>query len=1012
MAHLLTVRPIATTIWRLLLALAVGFIASAHALGFTSQLKFENRMQGSNLPFGEVRSVVHGSDGFMWVGGDAGMYRYDGYTFTPITIDNTHGEINELRHISVIFEDSAKRLWVGSTAGLMHLDRDLNRLTRVATELSEKPYINAIAELSNGDILIAAYQGLFHFNHETNTFTTLAAERNLRGLTDHTFFDLWISDDQNVWLATRMGLVHFNAQTQVFTPKPLPNLARDGNDLTIRAITGADNGALWLGTFEGLAHYNPTSTIVKVYRHDPNDANSLSSHMIWDLLRDKHGDLWIATDGGGLNQLPANQVRFIHHGHIPNQTGTLSSNVARCVIEDRFGDLWVGNYPHGLNYLDRSMAGFSHIGFSGQTHGLSHNSVMSIVETPKGNLWLGTDGGGINYLDTRSQHFSHYQRDAYNSNTLASDAILDLHLDGSTLWAGTWGGGLNALDTNTGKVTRYPFARRKIPGASQGFTLNNENVWKIAPDNQGRYWLGTHNGGFAIFDPRQPAGEAEFKQFTYHPERPSGVPAEIIWDILHTPDNRHFLATLNGICQFDENLQTCLRPPGTEGFTQGLSEQSIIAIHQQAQWLWLGSDNGLHRYHLSEHSLTTITEADGLADATIRAITADSRGRLWLGTKRGISMLDNNDGKIVNFERYQGHDIGAINARAVSHSKTGQILFGGINGLYMVDPNTLERTLRPPEVALTALSIFAEPTHPDPASAVLTKAVNRAERITLDHTQRMFTLSFAALNFRNAPLNTYVYKLEGFDEQWRHVGHLRHATYTNLDAGHYRFLVKAANDEGVWSRAPASIDVIIKPAPWHSWWAYGLYALAVCALAALIFALGRFKRSADRFRELSLTDPMTRLLNRAGIREVAFTYFSNATLKQHTGIMLLDIDHFKRINDTYGHDGGDAVLVQFTEIIKRCIRKGDHLGRWGGEEFILICPSIDSHNLKRLAEKLVYAVSMHKMRSQSHTLQITTSIGYTMARTDEHFDVCVAAADKALYLAKAKRNMAVGASQR
>lgn len=1003
------------TIWQFLLAVlfAIGFLAPAPTVAFTSQLMFENRMQGSNLPFGEIRAVVHGSDGFLWVGGDAGMYRYDGYTFTPIPIKGApQSPLGEQLYISSIFEDSAKRLWVGSTAGLMMLDRDLNLLRPITLELTEKPYINGFAELSDGDILIAAYQGLFHFDHQTEAISVIAAERSKRSLNDNTFFDILVSDDQNVWLGMRTGLVHFNAKTQVFTPKPLPALSQGGHDLTVRAIEPAGKGNLWLGTFEGLAHYNPTSLAINVYRHDPNDPKSLSSHKIWDLLQDKHGDLWVATDGGGLNQLPANQVTFIHHKHSIHQTGALSSNVARCVVEDRSGNLWVGNYPDGLNYLDRSMTGFSHIGYNGQAGGLSQNSVVSVAETPDGNLWLGTDGGGINYLEARSQNIRYYQRNPFDDQSLASNAVHDLLLEGSQLWAATWGGGLNRLDTTTGKVTRYPFTRRQVLGAGQGQVLNTENVWTIAPDNQGRFWLGTHNGGLAIVDPARSPGEAEFLHHTYHPERPNGVPTDIIWDIIHTPDNRHFLATLKGVCEFNEALRTCTQLPGTELLTNTLSNRSVTAIYLQNPWLWLGTENGLHRYHLSEHSLTTITEADGLADANIRSMITDSQGRLWLGTKRGISMLDSKGGKIENYKRYQGHDIGAMNARAVSQSKTGQLLFGGIDGLFMVDPNTIEQSSSPPKVALTGLQVFAEPIRPDPASALLTKAIYRTERITLNHTQRMFTFSFAALTFRNAPLNTYAYKLEGFDEQWRHVGHLRHATYTNLGPGHYRFVVKAANDEGIWSRTPASLDVLIKPAPWRSWWANGLYAIGLCALLALSYAFGSFKRQTTRFGELSVTDPMTRVLNRVGIREVALTYFSSAAIKQHTGIMLLDIDHFKRINDKYGHDTGDAVLVQFTEVIKHCIRKGDHLGRWGGEEFILICPSIDSHNLKRLAEKLVYAISMHKMRSQSHTLQITTSIGYTMVRTDEHFDACVAAADKALYLAKAKRNMAVGAGYR
>lgn len=964
-------------------------------------------MQDSNLPFGEVRAILYSQDGFMWIGGDTGMYRYDGYEFAAITIaENAKNETSELRHISALFEDSQQRIWVGSTAGLLVMDRDSNHLNLVKSEIS----VNAFAELSNGDILVATYQGLLRLNPAEQSVTSLFDEGSAQGLKGQIIFDILVDNDRDVWLATRTELLHFDATTQAVSPVRFEDIeGMHTHDLAIRALARAPSGRLWLGSLEGLISYDTQSQSVQYYSNDPNDPTSLSSNQIWDLHVDRHGDLWVATDGGGLNQLPAGAKSFIRHQYEPNHTGKISSNVVRCITEDKFGDLWIGNFPSGLNYLDRSLVGFSHYTLSGKPGDPISNSIMSIVEDADQHLWLGTDGGGIISVDNQARKISHFRRSATDTGSLSSNAILDLHLDGETLWIGTWGGGVNTLDTSTGQVERLPFTRKSFSGTSQGDTLQSANIWKIAPDTEGNIWFGTHDAGLAIFNTQPQAGDLPYQHFTYDRNTSFNVPSDTVWDILHTENGDAYLATVGGVCLFEGQSKLCRRPIGTEGFNKGLSSHSIISISLNWPWLWLGTGNGLHRYHLTEHHIQTLTEEDGLADSSIRALAYDHNGKLWIGTRSGVSVYDPELDTITNFEDYQGHPIGPINPRAVMKSRSGHLWFGGVKGAFVIDPDAKNSVQRPPEVALTKLSIFAKVFTPTPNSPTMNKVINRAQTITLDHTQRMFTLSFAALSFRT---NTYAYMLEGFDDEWHMVGHLRDATYTNLDPGVYRFRVKAANEHGIWSAKPAEIEIVVLPAPWQTWWAKLLYGITILAIGVIIFLLGRYKLSADRFRELSITDPLTKSLNRAGIKEIANVYFTNNTLIKNTGIMILDLDHFKKINDTYGHDTGDDVLIQFAELIKRSIRKGDHLGRWGGEEFILICPSIDTDNLKRLAEKLVSTVATHKMRSQGQTLTVTTSIGFCMANADEHFDACVAAADKALYLAKAKRNMAVGAGHR
>ena len=161
----------------------------------------------------------------------------------------------------------------------------------------------------------------------------------------------------------------------------------------------------------------------------------------------------------------------------------------------------------------------------------------------------------------------------------------------------------------------------------------------------------------------------------------------------------------------------------------------------------------------------------------------------------------------------------------------------------------------------------------------------------------------------------------------------------------------------------------------------------------------RAEAEKKRYKAKSNTDPLTGILNRAGIDEALKKLSDPAYEKPSFALIIFDIDYFKQINDLNGHDSGDRVLQLIADLVSRNTRREDAFGRWGGEEFILICPNTTEAALRMFAEKLRLQIANYHF-SLVHTKQVTVSLGATLANTDEPFQSVVKRADQSLYQAK------------
>ncbi len=826
------------------------FSVPSYSEMYSSNISFQHVLENKDVVIGVVLSIAQDSDGFMWFGGENALIRFDGYTLKPFNLKD-EGDLQSIGKpvtlIPHIYEDSRGRIWIASGNGLLRYDRQLEQLVRLPDHesLSKSPLseigTRKVAELPDGKLAVATYSGLYIVDSDSGEGRVY---HEVDGMSAGRVNIVYYAGDNVLWAGTGSGLSRINIKTkEIEAIYPFSEKPNSVSDNGVSSILPGVDGKLWLGTDRGLIAYDPNTSAYKRYAHDEQDESSFSGGDIWDLFEDSNGFIWIATDGGGLNMFDPKSEVFAHFKSEAGRRSSLNSNVVRTVVEDRNGDLWVGNYPSGVNFFDKSSAAINaYTNSTNNQFSLAYNSVMSVSGDSKGNIWVGTDGAGLDYFNRDQGTFTHYVHEKDNINSLGSNAVLSLLSDSNNiLWGGTWAGGVFRMDLNdANKVTRLPGdARRVVPGVSKSMKLNNDKVWCIVEDYEGIIWFCTHEGGVNRYD--QASGE--FTHYTADNADSQSLNGNQVWSIFEDSKKTLWVGTTIGLGVLDRNTGKFKNYDYIEGDPKSVSNPSILSMFEDSKGrFWLGSNAGLNLYNPDSDDFTSYGIKDGFANDSIRSITEDKQGRLWMGTNSGVVAFNPDTLKVKNYNRESGSLIGGFNYQAALFTERGEAVFGGKKGLRVYKTNEMQDNQVLPSIVLTELRIFSDAVAIGGHDGLLTSSVNHTDAITLDYTQSVFEIDFAALNFRDSGKNKYAYMLEGFDKDWLDVGDQRRAKYTNLDAGVYLFRVKGSNNDGVWNEEGKSIKLIQLPPPWETWWAYTLYGLFICGLIFWFLQSQRRKR--------------------------------------------------------------------------------------------------------------------------------------------------------------------------
>ncbi len=976
---------------RILFAIALAALAAASPRPASAldpqraitQYHYEYWMPEDGLPQVSVQSVVQDPHGYLWIGTQEGLVRFDGVQFSIFDSRNTPSITNN--YITTLLLASDDSIWAGTFGGgLLRVDGGVITSFDTSAGLASD-IVHALAEGAHGEIWIGTEKGLNV--RQNGAFSTFTMED---GLPHDLVQAVMVDHTDTVWVGTRGGGIALY-QHGVFNAFA-GNLASD----LVTALYEAPAGAVWIGTAD-----------TGLYRLLGDDlvhhgaAQGLSSEKVIAVHEDADGNLWVGTYNAGLCRLEGDRFRCfttaegLAHDHVTS------------FLEDVEGNLWFGSLGGGLNRLRD--AKFTSIGTA---EGLSHPGVWAVREGREG-LWVGTENGLDLVVDGRPVDYPGRQ-------AAAEDSLMAVYEEADgTVWTGLYGGGLRRL--SEGRWTTYTTAN----------DLADDQVFSITQDAAGALWIGTRGGLNRFVD-------GQFTTFTTE----HGLPHDNIKALHIDRKGVLWIGTRGGGLArylYDEFI------PFEMEHELNANQKMVYAIHEDDEGvLWIGTFGGLIRHEEGRSDIFTIRE--GLYDDAAYRILEDDADNLWMSCNRGVysvpkahleAVAEGRKDRVTctAYGRADGMPSTECNGGSQPagwRTSDGRLWFPTVDGVASIDPASVETNTIPPPVLIEAVLVDGVPMDPD-AEIVLPPGRKRVE------------IQFTAPSLTAAERVQFKTLLDPADRSWAGPDSRRDVVYSSIPHGNYTFRVTACNNDGVWNELGDSFRFSIRPYFYETVW---FYLLCLVVLASVIFGTHgvrvlrlqrradeltravdertqELRKMADELKELSLRDPLTGLRNRRFLFETLATLMEDLARQsarqsagardrrgrrtgEVVGLFMVDIDHFKAVNDTYGHDAGDAVLRKFAEKLNECVRTEDIVVRWGGEEFLMVLPRTRYESLAEFAERVRTSVADTTFDIPGDGLKKTCSVGYTSLPFTEGMgqdltlEQAITAADLGLY--RAKRN--------
>lgn len=895
------IRGIRHILLRMLVALAVTSILfsplfTVPVFALSDTIRFENISTEQGLSQSTVHSIFQDRQGFMWLGTEGGLDRYDGYQFNAYYHDPNNPKTLADSLIMSLYQDRQGNLWVGTSAGLdrfdpqngtsQHYPRDLG----FTTSLEGYP-VTALLQDQTGLLWVGTDgRGLGAYNLESRAYQVYQHSQNdPLSLASDSINSIYEDQRGELWIGTDAGLDRFDPATGKFElsfTASSPTAAYIGQT-PVYTLTEDSHGGLWIGTNRGLFRWDHENSQLIQYLHDPMNANSLSDNTVTCLLEDSYGQLWVGSRAG-LTLFDPSVGRFTAYLHDPDDPASLASDSVRSIYEDRSGVLWIGTTA-GLSRYAPSARKFSLIAhIPGSNNSLSDSNIWSVIMDRDGGLWVGTFSRGLNHIDPKSGQVTVYQHDPLEPDSLSSNEIRALLLDHEgTLWVGTERGGLNRFDASTRTFAHF----EHDPGNQD--SLSGDNVFSLNEDELGRLWIGTSDGGLNRMD--QPSGT--FVNYQYSARNPNSLSNDNVRAILRAQSGMLWIGTLGGLNLVHDQGDIFLKYMHNPNKLASLSSDLVISLFLDKYGpIWIGTmGGGLNRLDNTSRAISRFTVKDGLADNTVYCILQDMDGNLWLSTNQGLSRFSPATLTFRNYDVSDGLQGNQFNPGACTLAQDGKMFFGGINGLTTFYPAQVKDNPLPPPVVITAFQKFNKTVQTDLAAN---------ETILLSYRDNFISFEFAALDYNAPSKNEYAYQLEGVDKDWVTAGTRRYASYTNLRGGDYTFRVKASNNDGVWNTTGTSIHIHITPPFWQTWWfigivclvagagAFGGYRLRVRDIQAKNRELAQ--RVEQRTHELATLNTISEVVNRS----LDLTEILNAALDKIIEVMHMDGGLAYRLEET------------------------------------------------------------------------------------------------------------------
>ena len=830
--------------------------------------QFKHLEVSDGLSNNSVNTICKDRDGFMWFGTTTGLNRYDGYTFKIYQhAENDPGSLSD-NYITDIVEMPDGRFWVNTGRGYVLFDKEQDCFITDVTGFMKNLESGGVPEQvfvdrEGNTCLSVAGEGCYRYKEGGKRLFFSYVEHSLP---EHGVTQIAECSDGLLLIYNTGLLVCLDRATLAIKWKSdeIKKYIPAGKTIEFSLFVDRDN-CIWAYSLMGIWAYDCGT---KSWRTDLTAIwSSRPDVIIHAVAQDIEGRIWVGKDYDGIDVLEKETGKVTSLVAHDDNGRSLPHNTIYDLYADRDGIMWVGTYKKGVSYYSESIFKFNMYEWG---------DITCIEQADENRLWLGTNDHGILLWNRSTGKAEPFWRDA--EGQLPNPVVSMLKSKDGKLWVGTFNGGLYCMDGS-----RVRFYKEGV-----GNALASNNVWALVEDDKGRIWIASLGGGLQCLEPVS----GTFETYT---SSNSALLENNVTSLCWVDNNTLFFGTANqGVGMMDMRTREIKKIQGQSGNVK-LSNDAVNHVYKDSRGLvWIATREGLNVYDTRRHvflDLSPVAEAKG---NFIAAITEDQERNMWVSTSRKVIRVtvasDGKGGYLFDSRAYNSED-GLqncdFNQRSIKTLHNGIIAIGGLYGVNVFAPDHIRYNKMLPNVMFTGLSLFDEAVKVGQSyggRVLIEKDLNDVENVEFDYKQNIFSVSFASDNYNLPEKTQYMYKLEGFNNDWLTLPlGVHNVTFTNLAPGKYVLRVKAINSDGYVGIKEATLGIVVNPPFWMSWWAYLLYTVGL----VIVLFLARYRMLKREREKFHLQQIENEVAKNEEINNMKFRFFTNVSHELRTPLTLI-----------------------------------------------------------------------------------------------------------------------------
>ena len=754
---------------------------------------FKNITIEDGLSQSTVETIYQDSKGYIWIGTNDGLDRYNGYEFKHYKHDKYDKNSIANNYIVDIIEDKNGYIWVSTIGGLSRINPDKDEIKNYYSKEDSGNLSNSnlwqILCTKDNRLIASTIDGLNVYDKNKDKFTRILYKEG--ELPSQYIYSLEEDINGHIWVGTDNGLVELDKDLNIV--KSYQDAIGDSD---VYNVYDDSKGNIWVCTLDnGLFKINLDDKSVENYKNN-NSKRSIPSNNVRDIISDSEGKLWIATDKG-LCTFDYEREEFITYNKKLYQSNSLIDDEIFCLLKDSSGLIWIGTYS-GISRFNPN-SNFTHFKLDPyEDNSISGNVIHGIYEDDDKTLWIGTNESGVNIINGES--IKHLNKE--NSN-IVSDLIEDITGFKNYIFIGT-NEGLSVLVKNDKTAKNYTITNYTTKDG-----LPSNKIRSLFIDSKGYLWIGT-NKGLAILD----TNNNKIIDITYILDE-MGVSDKFIRAVYEDSKGNYYIGCFleGGLIKINPNTKEYKIYKNIENDDSSISNNSIRYINEDLYGnILVGTSHGINILNLSTDKFNHYTEKDGLINNTIYGILVDKNNGIWMSTNAGISKLSTEDATFKNFTITDGLQSNEFNGRACFKSKDGNMYFGGINGFNVFNSQDIELSTFEPKVIFDNFEI---------------NGTNKKDisNIKFKSNENNIKINFFTNDYKNTKTTQYYYKLEGLENEWN-MTNSNSLVFANLGSGDYTLKIKTITQHGVMSDE-SSVHFTINPPIWRSNYAICIYLILI-----------------------------------------------------------------------------------------------------------------------------------------------------------------------------------------